>query len=86
MPLWIVNLAGWFMGSKVGRYIVAGVGIAIAVGVTLLKVFNAGKDAERDAQNRDSLENLRERAETDANVDNLGPADLDRRMDRWVRK
>ncbi|MBI1201475.1 MAG: hypothetical protein GC182_03080 [Rhodopseudomonas sp.] len=75
----------WFATSKAGRAIAAGAALALAIGIAVLKVFNAGKASERAAQDRASLDNMRERQATDDEVANLGPADLDRRMRRWVR-
>jgi hypothetical protein len=75
----------WFLTSKVGRTIAAGAGIALAVGIAVLKVFSAGKAAERARQDQQSLENLRSRAKTDDEVRNLDVVDFNKRLDRWVR-
>ena len=75
----------WFATSKLGRSIALAAAATLAVGLAVLKVFNAGKASERAAQDRQSLENIRERQKTDAEVDSIGHADLDQRMSRWVR-
>jgi uncharacterized membrane protein YraQ (UPF0718 family) len=79
------SIAAWFVTSKVGRAIAAGAAIALAIGIAVLKVFSAGKDAERARQDRQSLENLRSRAKTDDEVHRLSDSDLNKRLDRWVR-
>lgn len=79
------SIALWFATSKTGRAIAAAAALALAIGVALLKVFSAGKQSERDAQDRRSLDNMRERQKTDAEVEGLGHADVDERMSRWMR-
>lgn len=83
--MWLAKLAWWFANSKVGR-IVAAIGTgAIVIGVAMLKVFSAGKAAERQRQDQQSLENFRERARIDDEVRSLPPGDVERRLSRWVR-
>lgn len=79
------SIAAWFATSKIGRAIAAGAAIALAIGLAVLKVFSAGKAAERAAQDHRSLDNMRERQATDADVEGLGHADVDQRMSRWMR-
>lgn len=79
------SIAAWFVTSKTGRMVAAGAALALAVGVAVLKVFSAGKNAERARQDQQSLENMRSRAGSDAEIDNLGHADLDERARRWMR-
>lgn len=79
------GIVTWFAATKIGRAIAAGFAVAAAVGIFALKLFNAGKRSERVKQDRDSLKNLRNRQERNEELENLGPADLDRRMRRWVR-
>jgi hypothetical protein len=82
--MWM-NIALWFATSKTGRAIAAALGVAVAIGVAVLKVFEAGRKSERVEQDRQTLDNMRSRAETDAEIENLGPADLDERAKRWMR-
>jgi hypothetical protein len=76
----------WFATSKAGRAIAAGAALALAISLALLKAFSAGKESERIAQDRQSLDNIRERQATDAEVEGLGHADVDQHLDRWMRK
>lgn len=75
----------WFTTSKVGRAVAAGLAIAAAIGIAVLKVFNAGKATERAKQDRQSIDNFKKRQDTDADINGLGHADVDERLSRWVR-
>lgn len=77
------RIALWLATSKIGQYIMAGLALAAAIGVAVLKVFNAGKAVERSKQDRQSLENLRERAKTNDEIHSLGSDDVRDRLDRW---
>ncbi|ETR79164.1 hypothetical protein X566_15420 [Afipia sp. P52-10] len=79
------RIAAWFATSQIGRAIVAGVAVAGTVLIAALKIFSAGKAAERASQDQQSLENLRNRNETDDEVRNLRDDDLNKRLSRWVR-
>ncbi|CAM5397561.1 hypothetical protein AFEL58S_01984 [Afipia felis] len=81
----LASIAAWFVRSKVGRAIAAAAGLVVAIGIAALRVFNAGKSSERVRQDRQSLENLRDRARIEDEVDNLPPGDVERRLSRWVR-
>lgn len=80
------QIALWFATSKTGRMLAAAGTLALAIGVALLKAFSAGKQSERAAEDARSLENLRDRAGSDAEINNLGHADLDERARRWLRR
>ena len=81
----IPGIIAWLATSRTGRAIAAAGALAFAIGIAVLRVFNAGKAAERVKQDRQSLDNLRDRRAIDEDVRNLGPADLDNRLKRWVR-
>ena len=74
----------WLLGTKFGRAVAAGLAIAGAIGLALLKAFMAGKAAEKAKQDRASLENLRNRAKTDDEVKKLDPDKRLERLNRWV--
>ena len=59
--------------------------ITVAIFVMLAVVAFIGMRFERDRQIRDRLEGLRDKVEIDNEVDQLSPADLDRRYKRWMR-
>lgn len=80
----IGTIIAWFGTSKLGRMIAAGFALAFAVGIAVLKVFSAGKASERQKQDQQSLENLRERARNDDEISTLPTDQLDSRLSRWV--
>lgn len=75
----------WLMGTKVGRMLAGAGAIALAIGLAALRIFAAGKAAERARQDKASLENRRKRERTD---DDVAAMDAARRRDelaKWVR-
>jgi hypothetical protein len=74
----------WIITSRAGRAVAAGVGIALAIGLALLKAFSAGRSAERAKQDRASLENLRKRQQTDEEIRSLPASERRRRLSGWV--
>jgi hypothetical protein len=80
-----VSVIAWFMSSRLGRGLALVGGVLLAIGAAFLKGRSAGKQAEVTKQNEASLENLRSRETTNAEVQ-ARPAD-DRRRDlgKWVR-
>lgn len=81
---------GWFATSKVGRAFAAGGALALAIGVAVLKVFNAGKRSERLAGERDALrakaDALQSQKEIRDETRRMSDADLDRDNAPWLRK
>jgi hypothetical protein len=75
----------WLATTRTGRFVAAAGALSLAIGVALLKAFSAGRQLERDKQDKSSLENLRNRQEIENEVNTLGGDDLDRRGRRWVR-
>jgi hypothetical protein len=73
----------WFTTSRAGQAILAALGLLAAICIAVLKVFSAGKDAERAKQNQQSLHNLRERAKTNDEVRGLDDDAVRRRLSRW---
>lgn len=78
------GIVAWFATSRVGQALAAGLAIAAAIGVAVLKVFSAGKAAERSRQDHQSLENLQQRAKENDEVRTLSGDDLRQRLNRWV--
>lgn len=81
----LLTILEWFATSKVGRALAAAGAIIVAIGIAVLKAFNAGKTSERATEDRASLENLRKRSETDHEVSKLGPDAVRDRLSPWVR-
>jgi len=78
-------LFAWFLGTKVGRILLAVGAASVAIGAALLKAFLAGKASERAKQDRADLEAHVDREKKDDEVAKLGAPDVNSRLDRWVR-
>jgi hypothetical protein len=73
-----------FAFSPLGRWVVIGLaGLAVAGGL-YLKIYSDGAASERAKQARESLNNLRNRTETNATVEKLPPTDIDNELNRWM--
>lgn len=75
----------WMIGTKLGRYLALGALATAAIGVFVLRIYSAGKNAERLKQQSQSLNNLRERIRLDTEIRNLPASERASRLDRWVR-
>lgn len=72
--------------SRAAGYVTAvGVLLALLFGVWL-KGRAEGKATMREEQERHRREALARKRKLDSEIDDLGPADLDQRIHRWVRK
>lgn len=74
----------WLLGSKAGRYVVIGLLGAAAVGLLVLRVYSAGRAAEKAKQAQQSLKNLRSRIQTDDEVGRLSSEERRRRLQEWT--
>lgn len=79
-----MEILAWLIGSKVGRYVALGLLIAASIGVVLLRVYSAGKSAEKARQAEAALRALRERIKTDDEITKLSPTARRERLSRWV--
>jgi len=75
----------WFLSTRVGRYAAGVLAISAIVGVVLLKAFAAGRAQEQARQTAGKLKAISKRRTSDAEVDQLGAADVDDRLSRWMR-
>lgn len=78
-------LLGWFLGTKVGRWLATAAGIAVAAGLLFWRVFTAGRSAEAAKQNKASLENLRKRSMTDDEIARMSDDQRRKRLADWVQ-
>lgn len=76
---------GWFISTRVGRWLAAGGAAALAVGLLLLRAFAAGKKVERQAADKASLTNLQARNETDESISIMSPDTRRNQLSGWVR-
>jgi len=74
----------WFLGTKVGRWVAGGFATLLIIGAICLRIFFAGKEAQKNKQNVESLDALRERNETEDEIAVLPAADRRRRLSEWV--
>lgn len=68
-----------------GGTLTAIVAAVVAVLGVIWRAFVAGKKSEQAKQVRRQLDAIREKKEIDHEVDNLGPADVDQRFERYRR-
>ena len=80
-----MNVLTAFLATAAGKWIVGALGVVIAIVAAWLKGRLSGAKAERAKQAADQLDAIQKRKETDDEVDALGPADVDARLDKWVR-
>ena len=77
---WIVSA----LATTLGRYVAIGLAGALVAGGLYWKIFSDGANSEKAKQERESLNNLRNRTETNETVDKLPAPDLDSELNRWV--
>jgi hypothetical protein len=73
-----------FAFSPLGRWVVGGLALLVVAGGLYLKIYSDGAASERARQARESLNNLRNRTETNATVEKLPTPDLDNELNRWM--
>ena len=79
----IGGVIAWFATSRVGQAIAAGFAIAAAIGVAVLKVFSAGKAAERAKQDAEALDATRTRARINDEIKSLPIPERAKRLKEW---
>ncbi len=79
------RIAIWLATSKTGRALTAVGALLAAIGAALLKAYSAGRAVERDRQDKSSLDNLRERARLEDQLQAETPDQRKKRMDLWAR-
>jgi hypothetical protein len=80
----MLSVVGFLLGSKVGRYLAAGLLIAAVIGIALWRARLSGAEAERAKMLQKTLENIRTRIKVDDEVAKL-PADQRlERLNRWA--
>lgn len=72
--------------GRIAGYVVAAGALLAMIGSIWLKGRQDGKAAMQEEQERHRREVLEAKRKRDSEIDNLAPADLDHRFDRWVRK
>ncbi|HVW56006.1 MAG TPA: hypothetical protein VHC00_10020 [Rhizobiaceae bacterium] len=75
-----------FLATAAGKWIVAGLGVVVALVGSYLKGRLSGAKAERDKQAVDQLQAVKDRKDTDDAVNSLPTADLDSRLSQWMKR
>lgn len=83
--MWMVSFVGWFLGTRVGRWCLAAIGLLAAIGAALAKVYSAGKAVQQAKQDRQSLDALRTRAQIEDDVARLPANERASRLKEWSR-
>jgi hypothetical protein len=73
-----------FAFSPLGRWVVIGLAALAVAGGLYFKIYSDGAASERARQARESLNNLKNRAETNATIEKLPTPDVDRELNRWM--
>jgi len=79
------RIAIWLATSKTGRAFAAAGALLVGIGAALLKVYSAGRAAERDRQDKTSLDNLRDRARLEDQLQAETPDQRRKRIEQWAR-
>lgn len=80
----MMALLGGLWARCAGWLAAAGAVLAVLVGA-FLKGRAAGKAVMREEQERQKARAIENKRKLDDEIDDLAPADLDHRFDRWVR-
>jgi len=75
----------WFFTTRAGRFLAAGGALALMLAGFALKLLAMGRAQERASQTASKLKAISKRRGSDAEVDQLGAADVDDRLARWMR-
>lgn len=84
--MWMVQVAAWFMGTRVGRWCLAAIGLFAAIGAALAKVYSAGKAVQQAKQDEQSVDALRTRAQVDDEVARMPANERASRLKEWSRE
>lgn len=82
----MIGVAWAFLSTKIGRYVAAAVAILAAVGAVLAKVYGAGKQAQRSADQKDQINAVEQAHEIHGDVSRLPPDAVDRELRQWSRR
>ncbi|MCX5569585.1 hypothetical protein [Kaistia nematophila] len=78
-------MIAWFFTTRVGRYVAAIGALLLILAGLALKLIAMGRAQEQARQAAGKLKAISKRRTSDAEVDQLGAADVDQRMSRWMR-
>jgi len=79
-------MIAWFLTSRVGRWLAAGLTIAGTVSLLLIKVFSVGKKSAASAQRDAELRAVREAREVEDAVNSMTSDARRDELAKWSRK
>ncbi len=80
------KLVSWLSGTRFGNYAIGALTFASAILSIYLSGRSAGKDKERTAQDRKTLENINQRIKIDDELAKSPDSDNRKRLSKWVPK
>jgi hypothetical protein len=81
----MIAIAWEFLTSKVGRYIIIVGSACAAIVAVLVKVFGAGKAAERQKQQAEAIDVIKQHHDVEQDVARRTPGDVDRELRKWAK-
>lgn len=78
-------MIAWFFATRAGRYLAAGGALLLIITAFVLQLLAMGRAQEQAKQTAGKLKAISKRKSTDAEVDQLGDADVDHELARWMR-
>lgn len=79
-------MISWFLGTRIGGWAIAIVAVLAVVGIAILRVFSAGKEAARNQGLRQQLDNVRIRDEVATDIARGDDAERQRVRAKWTRR
>ena len=80
-----LNVGGWLVGSRTGRQLLIVMLALASASVLMWRVFAAGKAAQKSADTQRTLDIVRQRVQSDAEISSLSAAARRERLRQWVR-
>lgn len=79
-----MGIVAWLLGSQLGRKVAIWGAVALGLMFAVWRIFSAGRTSEKAKQAQASLQNLRNRIETDDKITSMSAADRNKRLSEWV--
>lgn len=78
-------MIGWLLGSSLGRKVISAMALFLGVSLLFLRIFSAGKKAERLSAQGQALKTIRKKLAVDEELTRLGPVARRERLREWAR-
>lgn len=80
----MLSIISFLTATKIGRYLAGGILIAGVISLVVLRVFLAGRAAERVRQDAVRLKTLQKRIKVDEEISGLSSVERRKRLDQWL--